>query len=136
MAIALRTILPALLIAAFLVGPASLVRADDEATDTKSAADILNEGLSTAAGEAGFEETPTSVYTIASNIVGIAFGLLGILFFALILYAGFLYLTSLGETEPLTKAKKILSSSIIGLLITLGAYAIASYLLSALIRAV
>lgn len=92
----------------------------------------LREGLNKAAGEAGFGTTATPIYTIVGNLINVVFGLIGILFLGLLLYAGFLYLTSMGETEPIGKAKKIFSSSIIGLLVTVGAYAIATYVFAAL----
>jgi hypothetical protein len=72
---------------------------------------------------------------IASNIIRIFLGFLGIVALGLIIYAGFLWMTSEGNAEKVDKAKKILTGAIIGLLIILSAFAIASFIISQLLDA-
>lgn len=72
---------------------------------------------------------------IAANIIRIALGFLGIIAISLIIYAGWLWMTADGQEEKIEKAKKILISAIIGLLICLASFAIASFILSKLIGA-
>lgn len=72
---------------------------------------------------------------IAANIIRIALGFLGIIAVGLIIYAGWLWMTADGQEEKIEKAKKILISAIIGLLICLASFAIASFILSKLIGA-
>ncbi len=57
-------------------------------------------------------------------VVSIALGFLGIIFFGIILYAGFNWMTAMGNTEKVDKSKDMLTGAIIGLLIILGAYAL------------
>lgn len=68
-----------------------------------------------------------SLETVIANIIKGALSLLGTVFFVLTVYAGYIWMTASGEEEKITKAKTILRSSIIGLAIVLGAYAITSF---------
>lgn len=61
--------------------------------------------------------------TIGLIIKGVL-SLVGTIFFVLTIYAGILWMTAQGEEEKVTKAQDILKAAIIGLIITLGAYAI------------
>ncbi|PLX20669.1 hypothetical protein C0584_05515 [Candidatus Parcubacteria bacterium] len=72
---------------------------------------------------------------VAANVIRIFLGFLGIIALVLILYAGFLWTTSAGDPSKIDKAKKILVSAIIGLLIILSSFAIASFILSRLLSA-
>lgn len=72
---------------------------------------------------------------IAANIIRIALGFLGLIAISLIIYAGWLWMTAAGEEEKIEKAKKILISAVIGLIIILSAFAIASFILSRLLGA-
>ncbi|PIT88631.1 MAG: hypothetical protein COU29_02555 [Candidatus Magasanikbacteria bacterium CG10_big_fil_rev_8_21_14_0_10_36_32] len=68
-----------------------------------------------------------SIPAVLGDLVGIALSLLGIFFFILVLYAGFIWMTAAGSGEQVDKAKKILMSGAIGLVIVLSAYTITSY---------
>ena len=72
---------------------------------------------------------------IIGNLVRIAIGLLGIIFLILTVYAGFLYLTARGDEEKVTHAKETLQRGVIGLIIISAAYAIATFVISALANA-
>ena len=73
--------------------------------------------------------------TLVGAIINVLLSVLGIVFVLLVVYAGFLYLTSQGETKNVEKAKKLLTQSIIGLIIIVAAYAISSYVIGALVTA-
>ncbi|MCX6746472.1 MAG: Ig-like domain-containing protein [Candidatus Parcubacteria bacterium] len=73
--------------------------------------------------------------TIA-QIIRVALGLLGIVAVVIILYGGFLYLTSMGEPEKIKKAKDVLRDGVIGLIIILMAFAIASFIINAIMQAI
>jgi len=70
-----------------------------------------------------------------ARIINISLSLLGILFVVLTVYAGFLWMTSGGNDEQVGKAKKILYTSIIGLIIILSAYSISNFVLKNLYTA-
>ena len=70
--------------------------------------------------------------TIAGRIINIALGFLGAIALGLVLYAGFLWMTSGGEEEKITKAKQYLKNGVIGLTIILASWAIATFIISQL----
>ncbi len=72
--------------------------------------------------------------TIA-RIVRTAMSLLGIIAVMIILYGGFKWMTSGGSDEAVGDSKKIITAGIIGLIIILTAYAIASFVINSLITA-
>ena len=74
----------------------------------------------------------TGLATIAGTIIRGALSLLGVVFVCLVIYAGFLWMTASGNEEQISKAKKIMIGAIIGLIITLSAFAIYSFVMSAL----
>ena len=87
---------------------------------------------------AGTNLLPTTVAgesdipSVIGKIVGVGLSLIGVVFFILALYAGFTWMTALGNTEKVTKAKDILEAAIIGLVIVFAAYAISSFVFSAI----
>ncbi|MEI6596598.1 MAG: IPT/TIG domain-containing protein [bacterium] len=97
-----------------------------------ASADGLDVGLEAAAGT-GLGATDPRI--IAANIIRIILGFLGIIALGLIIFAGWLYMTAEGEEEKVEKAKKILTGAVIGLVICLASFAIASFILSKLLGA-
>lgn len=69
---------------------------------------------------------------IGQRIIQPVLGLLGLLFFVLVVYAGFLWMTSAGEEKKVSKAKEILRTAVIGAVIIMAAYAITNAVFSAL----
>ena len=61
--------------------------------------------------------------TVATVIQG-ALSLVGTIFLILAVYAGILWMTASGNEEKVTKAKDIITQAVLGLAITLAAYAI------------
>ena len=76
-----------------------------------------------------------SLTLVIADIIGWFLGLLGIAVVVIILYAGFLWMTSAGNDESIKKAKNMLSAGVVGLVIILAAYSIARFVVSALIKA-
>ncbi len=72
---------------------------------------------------------------IVGNIIRIALGFLGVIAIGLIIYGGFLWMTASGDEEKITTAKKVLVSAVIGLLIILSAFAIATFILNSILNA-
>jgi hypothetical protein len=66
----------------------------------------------------------TTISAIAGTIVASVLGLLGVVFIMLIVYGGVIWMTAEGEEQKVEKAQKIIKNSIIGLIITVSAYAI------------
>lgn len=92
-------------------------------------------GLHTAAGRAQLPYQvagESNVPAIIGKVVSYALSLIGVLFFALILFAGFLWMSAMGNTEKSEKAKQILEGAIIGIVLVLGAYAITQFVFTGL----
>lgn len=69
-------------------------------------------------------DSQTGIATFAGLIVRTFLSLTGIIFMVYIVYGGFLWLTSAGNEEKITKAKSIIRNGIIGLIVIFSAAAI------------
>jgi len=111
---------------------ASFALADSAGYDTKlesGGADSV-----TWAGEAGNFQAETGLgnkdpRAIVANIINISLGFLGIIAVCIIMYAGFLWMMSGGNPDNINKAKRTLVGGVIGLVIILSSFAIASFVL-------
>lgn len=65
-------------------------------------------------------------------ILNIILSTLGVVLLVLIIYAGFLWMTALGNDSQITTAKSILLNATIGMLILISAYAISAFVVSQL----
>jgi cysteine-rich repeat protein len=72
---------------------------------------------------------------IAARLINVFLGLLGIILLVIILYAGFLWMTAGGDAAKVEKAKAWLRNGIIGVVIVLLSWAIASFVINSLINA-
>ena len=77
----------------------------------------------------------TDIRITIARIIRTAMSLLGIIAVLIILYGGFKWMTSAGSDEAVGDAKKIITAGIIGLVIILTAYAIASFVINSLVTA-
>ena len=66
--------------------------------------------------------------TMVVKIINVALGLLAIVAICLIIFAGFKWMTSNGEEEKVTEAKKMLKNGVIGLAIILAAWGIVTFI--------
>ncbi|MDP3244633.1 MAG: TrbC/VirB2 family protein [bacterium] len=69
------------------------------------------------------------------SIISIVLGLLGIVAVIIIIIGGFTWMTAAGNTEKVDKSKKLLTAGVIGLVIIMSAYIIASFVITELINA-
>lgn len=92
-----------------------------------------------AGGDAAFATTAglgeaDLIDTIAS-IIRIALGFLGVIAVVIILLGGFKWMTAGGNDDKVKEAKKLIFSGIIGLVIIISAYAIATFVIDSIIDA-
>jgi hypothetical protein len=71
---------------------------------------------------------------IASSIINIALGFLGVLAVIIILIGGFKWMTAAGNEDQIADAKKVLMAGIIGLVIILASWGIATFVLTSLLK--
>ena len=107
------------LLSGILMG-ASPVMAQEEGVDLG-----LNE-----ASEIGLPSSDPRVIIV--RVIQVALGFLGLIAVVLIMYGGYVMMTSEGNPERVEKAKQILKNAVIGLIIILSAFAIVSFLLNKL----
>lgn len=122
----LKKITSLIILIAFLVLPCIVL--------ASQSMDNLKEVGSGGGSSAPYSNT-TNEYTmsqIVGQIIQAFLGLLGVIFLVLIIYAGFNWMTAQGEEEKVTKAKDTLQRAVIGLIITIGAYAISYFVFSKL----
>jgi hypothetical protein len=86
------------------------------------------EGGSGAISEAfGQSGQALDIRTIIANLIVAVLSLLGIIFVVLLVYAGFKYMTAMGNADQADSAKSQITQAVIGLLIVLAAYGIAGF---------
>ncbi len=84
-------------------------------------------GLSATANRAGLAKYGNDVPTVAGSIIGTALSMISVIFFILMVYGGFLWMTAHGDEGMVTKAKDTITAAIIGIIIVLASYAITNY---------
>jgi hypothetical protein len=105
------------------------------AQGTITAEELLSAGEEGTIGEvAGLGEAELSA--VVARIIRAILGFLGVVAVVIILWGGFKWMTSGGQEEKIRDARKLIIMGIIGLGIVLAAYAIASFVITALVGAV
>ncbi len=107
-----------------------------------SASDSVVDGLNTAAnqgylGNPGTEDINsdniiTDIPVAIGRIVGLALSFIGLAFFVLMIYGGFIWMFARGNDQDVQKAKDLIQAAIIGLIIVLAAYAFTVFIGNAL----
>lgn len=81
----------------------------------------------------GYKTEDVAIEVVVGKAIQVLLGLLGIIFLILTIYGGFKWMMAGGDTGEVAKAKSVLTNGVIGLVIVLSAYAISSYVMSALL---
>ena len=90
--------------------------------------------LGTGAGyKTGLQSTPLPA--IVGRIINVFLSILGVLFVVLMVYGGYLWMTSYGNSQTVDRAKELIVDAIIGIIIILLAYAIANFIVGELLKA-
>jgi len=90
--------------------------------------------LQNIADKSGYS-TDVSEYSLSQSIGGYikaVLGILGVIFFVLTFYAGFLWLTASGDETKIGKAKNIITAATIGLAIIFMSYGITNMVVNAI----
>lgn len=72
--------------------------------------------------------------TKAGQIIGLVLSFVGVIFLVLMIYAGILWMTASGNEQQTTKAKDLIISAVIGIIIVFAAYAITNFIGSEIIK--
>lgn len=66
------------------------------------------------------------------RVIRYVLGLVGVVLFAMLIYGGFMYMTSAGNEEQVKKAKNVLTYAIVGIVIIAMAFLITEFIIGAL----
>ena len=89
------------------------------------------EYLEITAKAAGFSD-PKSIPELVGALIGAFLSFLGVIFLILIVYGGFTWMLSAGNETKVLKAKKILTQSVIGMIIIMSSYAVTQFVFTVL----
>lgn len=89
--------------------------------------------LGAGAGYKSYSETG-GLPQLIGKIINIFLSILGVLFVVLMVYGGYLWMTSFGNSQKVDKAKELIIDAVIGLIIIMLAYAIANFVVGQLVK--
>jgi len=84
----------------------------------------INDNLGTTLTPSGV--TKTEALPLLANIIKGLLGLVGMVFFILIIYGGIMWMTAMGNEDKVKKSRALIIASVIGLALIILAYLIAS----------
>lgn len=89
-------------------------------------------GINDTADSAGYATgaDAETVDSLVGTMIYVFLGLVGVIFFAFTIYNGVRWMTAQGNEEKVIAAKNGLLNSIVGLIITAGAYALSYFIMS------
>lgn len=87
-----------------------------------------NDGLTTFAEAAGFSSAPLPL--IIARLIRTVIGFLGFLIVGYTIYGGFMYMTAGGDENRVKSAKRVLQNAVIGFVIAVSSFAIASFVIT------
>ena len=114
--LAILSVLPSVAFAAAGTGGQAFTNADSS--------------LGSFATSTGIQGVTSDPATLVGSIVNTGLGILGLVALGLILYAGGIWLTAAGNEERVEKAKKIIKTTVIGIVVVGLAYAITAFIIS------
>ena len=109
-----------------LMVPALQVSAQDDALDVFRL-DEVGTDLSLP-GDGNLDEN--NVRLVVGNTIKILLGFIGLIAVIIILYGGFIWMTSAGNEEKVSKARATITAGLIGLTIIIFAYALTSFVVN------
>ncbi len=72
------------------------------------------------------------IRVVIINFVRVALGVLGVIFFAIVVYGGFLWMTARGNEQQLDKARKIIINAVAGLVVIFMSFALVTFIFNIL----
>lgn len=72
----------------------------------------------------GYNTDNRSVNPVIANIITVALSFLGVIFLALVIYGGIIWMTAQGDDKKVKTARDLITAAVIGLIIVVVAYAV------------
>lgn len=100
------------------------------------AIDLGGQLVNDTAAKAGYDKNTNeqSVAELIGTVIKAVLSFVGVIFLVLMVYAGYLWMTARGEEGQIEKAQDIIKSSVIGLVIMVGAYSITSFVVPRIVE--
>lgn len=95
-----------------------------------------NKDVSDLAGLSSGATSETPMLDLIGKLIGAAIGVLGIVFVMYFIYAGYLWMTAQGNSGQVDKAKEIMKTTVVGLIILMASYVIASFVMTQIKEAI
>lgn len=92
---------------------------------------LLSNNFGETIGVSTSQDLPTTI----ARLINVVMGFLGIVAVIIVLIGGFMWMTAGGDEEKTGKARKLLFSGVIGLIIIFSAFAIARFVIERLVSA-
>ncbi len=73
--------------------------------------------------------TPSTLPSYIGSLIRTVLAFIGVVFFVLVVYAGFKWMTARGKEETTSEAKSTMENALIGLIIISGAYALTTFII-------
>jgi len=89
-------------------------------------------GLEQTANRAGYEVQATDPSDTIRTVITAILGFVAVVFFVLMLYAGFTWMIARGKEERVSLAKDMFEGAVIGLVLIFAAYALTNFILNRL----
>lgn len=83
-------------------------------------------GLDKVAGRANLK-SDQSAPVLLGSVIGTALSLIGVIFLALMIYGGFMWMTAAGKEDKAKKGLDTILAAVIGLIIVFSAYAVTNF---------
>ena len=121
----LKSFIPVILLVVVLLLPYFTLAQEDPVTK-----------LQTLGGDSGYETDPkkTDLPIIVGDIIGVVLTLLGVIFLALFVYAGILWMIAAGNEDKVTRSKDTMRRAVIGLIIVIASYAISQFVVYSILK--
>jgi hypothetical protein len=105
--------------------PVQLAQSNKDLTD-------ITKNLGTVGTETGLGTQ--SLPVIVGGIINAALGIIGIVMVVIIIFAGYKWMMAQGNSQQVDEAKKMITNAVIGLIILMASYAIATFVINAIIK--
>jgi len=102
---------------------------------TPTLATSVTEGLNTAADKGGISKS-TGIPGMVGRVINALFGVLGVVFLAVILIGGYTWMTAGGNEESVGKAKKFILNGTFGIMVILLSYVLVFTIATSLNQAI
>lgn len=84
-------------------------------------------GLDATAAASGLSSYGKDLPGMIGNVIGSGLSLIAVIFFILMVYGGFLWMTAHGKDDQVKKAQDTIIAAIIGIIVVLASYALTSF---------